>query len=147
MSLPPPSLPSSHLRAILNETRSIAVIGASPDPARDSHEVMGYLQRAGYRVWPVNPLAAGQTIHGIPVVPSLASVTEPVDMIDVFRRNDAVAAVIDEAISQQRRLILKSVWLQLGVRDDVACGRARAAGLTVIADRCLMVVHRQLLGY
>lgn len=146
MSLLPPTLSSEQLRLILKATRRIAVVGASPDPARDSHEVMGYLKRAGYRVWPVNPLAAGQRIHDETVVPSLAEINEPIDLVDVFRRSDAVGAVVDEAIAERRRLDLKTIWLQLGVRDDAACARARAAGFDVIVDRCLMVVHRQLLG-
>lgn len=146
MSLLPPSRAAEQLRVLLKATGTIAVVGASPDPARDSHEVMGYLLRAGYRVWPVNPLAAGQRIHGVTVVPSLADLREPVEMIDVFRRSDAVPAVIDEAITQRQRLGLKTIWLQLGVRDDAAVVRARDAGFNVVVDRCLMVVHRQLLG-
>jgi predicted CoA-binding protein len=149
MSLPPPALSDDELRRLLTATRSIAVVGASPDPARDSHEVMGYLKRAGYRVFPINPMAAGQRIHGEPVSPSLASLAdsgERIDMVDVFRRSDAVGQVVDEAIAQRQRLALKTIWLQLGVHDDAACDRAHAAGIEVVVDCCLMVVHQQLLG-
>lgn len=150
MSERPPDPSDAQLRRILTATRSIAVVGASPDPARDSHEVMGYLKRVGYRVLPVNPLAVSQRIHGEPVAASLASLAdagEPVDLVDVFRRSDAVGALVDEAIAQRPRLGLKTIWLQLGVHDEAACSRARASGFDVVVDRCLMVVHRQLLGH
>ncbi|HUO54302.1 MAG TPA: CoA-binding protein [Rhodoblastus sp.] len=117
---------------ILRETRTIALIGASRNPLRPSHEVMAFLQGRGYRVLPVNPGLAGQILHGEKVWASLAEIPEPVDMVDIFRRSDAVPPVADQAIAKG----VKFVWMQLGVRHDEAAAKAEAAGLTVIMNRC-----------
>jgi predicted CoA-binding protein len=126
------SYPDNYLRDILEGVRAIAVVGASPRPERPSHRVMAYLQRRGYRTIPVNPNAAGLTINGEQVYTSLAEVPEPVDMVDVFRRSEAAGAAVDDAIA----VGAKVVWMQLGVRDDVAAARAEAAGLKVVMNRC-----------
>jgi uncharacterized protein len=120
------------ISALLIKTRTIALVGASPKPDRDSHQVMAFLQARGYRVIPVNPAHAGETILGETVYPTLASVPDQIDMVDIFRKSDAAGAVVDAAISCGA----KAVWLQLGVIDHVAVARARAAGLTAIMDRC-----------
>ena len=89
----------AEIRRILTETRTIALVGASPKPERDSHEVMAFLQSRGYRVIPVNPACAGQTILGERVRASLAEIEEPIDLVDVFRNSEAAGAVADEAIA------------------------------------------------
>lgn len=123
------------LRAILGGVRLIALVGWSPKPDRPSHGVAAYLARRGYRVIPVNPGQAGQQALGETVRASLAEVAEkdgPIDMVDIFRRSEEAGAVVDEAIA----LGAKGVWMQLGVIDEAAAARARAAGLWVVMNRC-----------
>ena len=120
------------IRRIFSGPRRIALVGASPRPDRDSHHVMQFLQQRGHRVIPVNPACAGQTILGETVRASLGEVGPPIDLVDVFRRSEHAGAVVDEAIA----LGARAVWLQLGVIDEAAAARARAAGLDVVMDRC-----------
>jgi predicted CoA-binding protein len=126
------SYPDHYLREILTGVRTIAVVGASPRRERPSHGVMAYLQRRGYRMIPVNPNAAGDTINGERCYASLAEVLDPIDMVDVFRRSEAAGGVVDEAIA----IGAKVVWMQLGVRDDDAAARAEGRGLKVVMNRC-----------
>ena len=122
----------TYLHDILTNVRTIAVVGASPRRGRPSHGVMAYLQRQGYRMIPVNPNALGGTIHGETVYARLADIPEPIDMVDVFRRAEFAAGVVDEAIATGAKV----VWMQLGVRDDAAAVRAEARGLKVVMNRC-----------
>ncbi|MBV9653260.1 MAG: CoA-binding protein [Acetobacteraceae bacterium] len=119
------------IRRVLTETKRVAVVGASDKPHRPSFGVLNYLVQQGYEVTAVNPGIAGKSIGGRPVVASLAE-AGPLDMVDVFRASDQVAPVVDEAI----RLGATTIWMQLGVVDEDAAARARAAGLTVVMDRC-----------
>ena len=114
----------------LHETRTWAVVGCSPDPSRDSHRIAALLQQRGYRVIPVNPAAS--EILGERCFSSVHEIGEPVDVVDVFRRSEEAGAHVDEAIA----IGAKAVWMQLGVIDEAAAERARAAGLRVVMDRC-----------
>ncbi len=120
------------LRGIFRGVRVIAMVGASPRPDRPSYRVMRFLQGRGYRVIPVNPQAIGETIHGEKVVGSLAEIPGPVDLVNIFRRSELVAPVVNEAIAKG----VKAVWMQLGVRDDAAAAKAEAQGIAVVMDRC-----------
>ena len=121
-----------YLRGIFARAKTIAMVGASPRPDRPSNRVMRFLQSKGFRVIPVNPQAVGQTIHGETVVASLADIKETIDMVDIFRRSDQVAPVVDEAIAAHAKVI----WMQLDVRDDQAAAKAEAAGIDVVMNRC-----------
>lgn len=121
----------SEMRDILTSVKTIAVVGWSPKPDRPSHGVAAFLKRRGYRVIPVNPGQAGQKALGETVVATLAE-AGPVDMVDIFRRSEEAGAVVDQAIAAGSKV----VWMQLGVFDEAAAERARAAGLKVVMDRC-----------
>lgn len=120
------------IKRVLENSRLIALVGASPKPARASHRVMAFLLNQGYRVIPINPLKVGQDILGQTVLASLSEIDEPVDMVDIFRNSDAAGEVVDEAIAIGAR----AVWMQLGVIDHAAAERATAAGLDVVMDHC-----------
>lgn len=128
------------IESILQGSRTIAVVGLSPKPERDSHHVAEYLQQQGYRIVPVNPMAT--EILGERCWPTLteAAQHERIDLVDVFRNSADVPPIADEAIA----IGAKALWLQLGVRDDAACARARAAGLQVVQDHCTLVEHQRL---
>ena len=120
------------IRDLLSQPRRIAVVGASPNPARASNEVLAFLIRQGHDVIAVNPGHAGSTIHGAPVVATLANVEPPAEIVDIFRNSDQAGAAVDEAIVHGA----KAVWMQIGVIDEAAATRADAAGLVVVMDRC-----------
>ena len=132
----PPSnvneLEPGDIEHILRDTKLIALVGASANPARDSHEVMRFLQAKGYRVIPVNPGLAGKELNGEKVYASLRDIPEKVDMVDVFRNSEAAGPVAGEAVE----IGAKYVWMQLGVVNGAAAARARAAGLRVVMNRC-----------
>ncbi len=132
----------AEIRALLGSTSVIAMVGASPNPARPANTVMRYLLAAGYDVVPVNPNYAGEEILGRPVVSRLAEATGPIDVVDIFRRRDALSAVVDAALALDPPP--KTIWMQLGLRDDAAAERALAAGVTVVMDRCMRIEHARL---
>ena len=127
-----PLTADADIRDLLTHTRTIAMVGASDRPDRPSHGVMIRLQQHGYRVIPVNPQIAGQPLLGETVLPDLASIEEPIDVVDIFRHPLAAGEAVDEAIA----IGAKAVWLQLGVINEDAAARAEAAGLKVVMDRC-----------
>ena len=128
------------VRRLLSGHPRIAMVGASSNPARDSHRVFVYLQHHGYAVTPVNPTTPA--VEGIPTVPDLkaAAVQGPIDIVDVFRAADQVGPVVDEAIA----VGAKALWFQFGVVNPPAIETAIKAGLTVVVDRCIKVEHARL---
>jgi len=133
-----------YIRDILRTVRSIAMVGASPNWNRPSYFAMKYLQRKGYRVIPVNPRAAGETILGEPVLGDLSDLTAPVDMIDIFRNSEAAGAIVDQALTLA--FTPKVIWMQLGVRHDAAAAKAEASGVKVVMDRCPKIEFSRLMG-
>jgi len=128
--------PDSLIRRVLDETRTIAMVGASANWVRPSNFAMKYLQQTGYRVIPVNPGSAGTEIHGEMCYASLGDIPGSFDMVDIFRRSEDAGAIVDEAIALKESKGVRTVWLQLDVIDMAAAERAEAAGLTAIMDRC-----------
>jgi hypothetical protein len=128
------------LRELLAKSKVIAVVGYSDKPYRTSYRIGQYLRDAGYKVYPVNPTIS--EIDGQPCYPNLAAVPEPIDIVDVFRRSEYLAEVVDEAIA----VGAKAVWAQLGVVDEKAAKKADKAGLGVVMDRCIMVDHELFLA-
>jgi len=126
------SYSDDYLRGIFRRVKTIAMVGASPRPDRASYGVMQFLQRRGFRVIPVNPQAAGETLHGEKIYAALGDVPETIDMVDIFRRSELVPPVVDEAIAKGAKVI----WMQLGVRHDAAAAKAEAAGIDVVMNRC-----------
>jgi predicted CoA-binding protein len=130
------SYSDAFLRRVLNSTRSIAVVGASPKWNRPSYFVMKYLLEKGYQMIPVNPGAAGGEILGQKVYASLHDIPHSFDMVDIFRNSEVAGAVTDEAIALKQEREIKTIWMQLSVRNDPAAARAEATGLQVIMNRC-----------
>ena len=124
------------IRRILNQVRTIAMVGASPTWNRPSYFAMKYLQTRGFRVIPINPRAAGSEILGEMTYASLAEVPDRVDMVQIFRNSEAAGPITDEAIAVAEDKGVEVLWMQLGVRNDEAAARAEAAGLEVVMDRC-----------
>jgi len=124
---------------ILRESKTIALVGASPNPERPSHGVMLYLLGQGYRVIPVRPLTCDEVL-GVPCVSSLAEIDEPIDLVDVFRRQDAAPGHAREAVAAGAR----AFWLQLGLRSPEARQIAMDAGVDYVEDACTAIVHGQM---
>jgi uncharacterized protein len=126
--------PDGLIRDVLQSTKTIALVGASPKAERPSHGVMRFLLSKGYHVIPVNPGQVGKDILGQSVVGRLADIDEQVDLIDVFRAPDQLGEVVDEVLGM--KILPRFIWGQLGVRNDEAAAKAEAAGLTVVMNRC-----------
>ena len=127
-----------NIRAILKKYHTVAVVGLSDNPQRPSHQVARYLQTQGYRIIPVNPQC--QEVLGEKCYPSLKEVPEPVEVVDIFRKGEAIPAIVEEAIAAGAKVI----WLQLGLESPEATARARAAGLQVVMNRCMKIEHANL---
>lgn len=132
------------IRDVLTRTRVIAVVGISPNPARPSHYVARFLQEMGYRVIPVNPGHAGEVLLGEAVHADVSDIAEPVDMIDIFRRSEAVPGIVVQALTHLPSL--RTVWMQLGVQSAEATTLAEARGITVIQNRCPKIEYPRLIG-
>ncbi|WP_372893651.1 CoA-binding protein [Rhodosalinus sp.] len=138
------SYTDAELRAILERTRTIAVVGVSMNPVRPSAYVARYLALKGYRVIPVNPAHAGRRLHGETVRASLSEIEDPVEMVDIFRRSEAVPPIVDEALEAFPEL--QTIWMQIGVEHAEAAATARARGVTVIMNRCPKIEYQRLFG-
>lgn len=130
----------SELRRILGASATVALLGVHHDPDRPAYYVPAYLHQQGYRVLGVNPALVGQVLFGEPVRASLAELTEPIDLVDVFRRPEALPGHAAELAACSAPVI----WFQLGIRNDQVADGLRAAGKTVIQDRCTLADHRRL---
>ncbi len=136
------SYTDAYLKGVLESVRTVAMVGASPHWNRPSYFVMKYLQAKGFRVRPVNPGAAGETILGEACFAALVDLPEPVDMVDIFRNSEAAGPLADQAAE----IGAKAVWMQLTVRNDAAAERAEAAGLAVVMNRCPKIEYARLFG-
>jgi len=122
-------------KELFTKYRTVAVVGLSPDPDKPSHEVAAYLQRAGFRIIPVNP--ACREVLGEPCYPTLADVPGEVEIVDVFRRSEFVPEIVEQAIAKGAKV----VWMQEGVVNEPAAAKAEEAGLAVVMDRCILKEH------
>lgn len=136
--------PDDFLRGILQRTQVIAVVGVSAKEIRPSYYVARYLKLKGFRVIPVNPGLAGQTLFGETVYPDLQSIPFDVDMVDIFRRSEAVPAIVDEALA--RWPDLQTIWMQIGVEHAEAAAVAKARGVDVVQNRCPKIEYQRLFG-
>lgn len=136
--MPDANPPEEEVREILSTLRTVAIIGLSNNPERDSHRVGAYLQEHGYRIVPVNPSVP--EILGERSYLDLASIPFPVEIVDIFRKMEAIPAIVEEAI----RIGAKAIWMQLGLAHHVSAQKARAAGLRVVQSRCIKVEHARM---
>lgn len=132
----------AYIRGILDQVKTVAMVGASPNWNRPSYFAMKYLSQKGFRVIPVNPRAAGGQILGQTAYANITDIPEPVDMVDIFRGSAEAGAITDDAIA----IGAKVVWMQIGVRDPEAARRAEAAGLRVVMNRCPKIEYSRLNG-
>jgi predicted CoA-binding protein len=132
------------LRTLLKTTSSVAVVGVSANPVRPSYFVARYLKLKGFDVYPVNPAYVGQNLFGRPVVAELQDISAPIDMVDIFRRSDAVPAIVDAALDACPSL--NAIWMQIGVSHADAAETARARGVTVVQNRCPKIEYQRLFG-
>ncbi len=139
-----PDYSDDHLKGILQRTKRVAVVGVSMNPVRPSYYVARYLSLKGYSVIPVNPGHAGKDLFGQTVRGSLAEISEPVDMVDIFRRSEAVPPIVDEALEVFPDL--RTVWMQIGVEHAEAAAKAQARGVDVVMNRCPKIEYQRLFG-
>ncbi|MDO6478282.1 CoA-binding protein [Shimia thalassica] len=132
------------LKDVLKRTKSIAVVGVSMNPVRPSYFVARYMALKGYRVIPVNPGHAGKMLFGEKIRGSLSDIETPVDMVDIFRRSEAVPPIVDEALAQFPDL--QTIWMQIGVENAEAAATAEARGVTVIQNLCPKMEYQRLFG-
>lgn len=136
--------PDDQLCRILTRTKTIAVVGVSPKPDRPSYQVAHYLWQVGYTIIPVNPGQAGTRLFGAEVKTALSEITEPVDMVDIFRRSEAVPPIVEAALMQFPTL--QTIWMQLGVVHTAAATQAKARGVEVVMNRCPKIEYKRLFG-
>lgn len=139
-----PHYSDAHLKTVLEEVKTIAVVGVSTNPVRPSYFVARYLGLKGYRVLPINPGHAGKMLFGQTIHASLSDIREPVHMVDIFRRSEAVPAIVDEALEVCDGL--KAIWMQIGVEHAEAAAKAEAQGISVIQNRCPKIEYQRLFG-
>ncbi|WP_299349670.1 CoA-binding protein [uncultured Shimia sp.] len=132
------------LTRVLRRTKTVAVVGVSMNSVRPSYYVARYLGLKGYRVIPVNPGHAGKMLFGETVRASLSEIEAPVDMVDIFRRSEAVPPIVDEALEAFPNL--KTIWMQIGVVNEAAAAKAAASGVDVVMDRCPKIEYQRLFG-
>jgi uncharacterized protein len=135
-----PTLEDAELKSLLEEVHTIAVVGLSADTSKDSYRVASYMKLHGYHIIPVNPRA--DEILGEKSYPDLKSISDPIDVVDVFRRPEFLPAVAEEAVSVRAKVL----WMQLGIRNEEAAQKAVSAGLTVVQDACILQEHARLVG-
>ena len=134
---------AEEIKSILEKYKTIAVVGLSTNPAKDSHKVAKYLKTKGYRIIPINPFA--DVILGEKCYKSLLDVSETIEIVDIFRPAKDVPPIIDQAIELKKKLgNPRVIWMQLGIVNEEAAKRARNASLTVVMDRCMMKEHKRL---
>ncbi|MFP7673647.1 CoA-binding protein [Marivita sp. S0852] len=132
------------LRTILQRTKIIAVVGVSANPVRPSYYVARYLSLKGFKIIPVNPGHAGKTLFGTTVVGRLSDISDDVDMVDIFRRSEAVPPIVDEALDTFPKL--QTIWMQIGVEHAEAAAKAQARGVDVVMNRCPKIEYQRLFG-
>ncbi|HOS39965.1 MAG TPA: CoA-binding protein [Spirochaetota bacterium] len=138
--MPDANPPEEEITALLRRAKTIAVVGLSDKPDRDSHRVAAYLQARGYRIIPVNPVKA--EILGEKCYPDLRSIPEAIDIVDIFRAVEAIPGIVDEAIAVRAG----AVWMQLGLAHRESAERARAAGIAVVQSKCIKIEHARVFG-
>lgn len=138
------SYTDAFLRDILKRTKTVAVVGVSTDPVRPSYYVARYLSLKGFKVIPVNPGHAGKMLFGTKIVGALSDIETPVDMVDIFRRSEAVPPIVDEALEAFPDL--QTVWMQIGVEHAEAAAKAEARGVDVVMNRCPKIEYQRLFG-
>lgn len=139
-----PDYSDQYLKAILQRTKTVAVVGVSMNPVRPSYYVARYLSLKGFKVIPVNPGHAGKDLFGETVRGSLSEISEPVDMVDIFRRSEAVPPIVDEALDAFPSL--GTIWMQIGVEHPEAAAKAQARGVDVVMNRCPKIEYQRLFG-